>query len=461
MNIQEFQALVFQAAQEQGLKDYDLYYQKTSTQEYEVYQGEIEKFSGTTVMGACFRCLLEGHMGYSSTQRFSQEDARNLVEQAVESARAVESKDPQFLYDGSLGTAQSLKSASGRAPAAQDMRDAALELERLALAEDSRIQEVSGCQVAYEEWEIHMANSRGMDLSRGSQVLVAYVEDMAKVEGKPLNAYAVKVAETLDGLDLKACARLAAENTLGFVGAKSIPSGTYPVVFSSKAMISLLDTFSGVFSADNAQRGLSLLGDQVGKTIASDALTLVDDPLYAGCINKVPFDAEGVPTHRKAVVEGGVLTTLLHNLKTAAKAGVPSTGNACKWGYTSPVGVAPSNFYVQPGTLSREELFQAVGEGLLITELRGLHAGANAQSGDFSLECRGYRITGGQKGAPVDQIVIASNFYELLKQVVAVGDDLEFGTPGADSCFGSPSVWVRGAAIAGQEDGTASQSQGK
>ena len=452
MNYSEFQSLVFDLAKAQHLTDFDLYYEKATSQEYDVYQGEIDKFSGSTNMGACFRCLYQGHMGYSSTQRFTQEDAQLLVQQAMEAAQVVESKDPQFFYDGSLGQAESLTDHLAPAPEPQALRNAALDLEKKALGADSRVQEVSGCEVSYQEWEIRLANSHGLNLSRQGQVLVAFAEDMSKVGEKTLNSYAFEVAPTLEKLDLDACAKKAAENTLGFVGAKSVPSGKYPVLLSGKAMISLLGVFSGVFSADNAQRGLSLLGDQVGKQMASDAVTLVDDPLCDRCISKVPFDGEGVPTQRKAVVDRGVLTTLLHNLKTAAKAGVASTGNASKANYTATVGVAPTNFYLQPGEKTQAQLMQAMGDGLLITELRGLHAGANAQSGDFSLECRGYRIAKGEKAAPVDQITVSSNFYQLLKQVVEVGSDLEFGLPGASSCFGSPTVWVKEAAIAGQEE---------
>jgi len=135
------------------------------------------------------------------------------------------------------------------------------------------------------------------------------------------------------------------------------------------------------------------------------------------------------------VIENGILKTLLHSRKTARKAGTESTGNARR-SVSSPVRVAPTNFFFRPGEKSLETLLLEMGEGLLITELSGLHAGANPVSGDFSLLAKGFRITGGRQAEPVEQITVAGNFYQLLKDVLAVGNDLEF----RGSSIGSPSV---------------------
>lgn len=130
-----------------------------------------------------------------------------------------------------------------------------------------------------------------------------------------------------------------------------------------------------------------------------------------------------MPTRKKNVVEKGVLQTLLHNLTTAAKQGVATTGNAAR-GYASAVGVAPSNFYIAPSQESVEAMLARMGEGFLITEVSGLHAGANQISGDFSLLAKGFAVRGGQKAEPVEQITVAGNFFAVLKDVVAVADDL-------------------------------------
>ena len=161
------------------------------------------------------------------------------------------------------------------------------------------------------------------------------------------------------------------------------------------------------------------------------------------------FDAEGVPTRKKAVIENGRFNTLLHNLKTAHKQGVQTTGNACKAGYAAPISVAPSNFYFAPGDISRDELLRLTGDGVMITGMAGMHAGVDAISGDFSLSCKGFTIENGAIGRPVAQITLAGNFFDLLKNVVAFADDLKFGFP-SKSWMGSPSVLVEGLSIAGE-----------
>ena len=221
-----------------------------------------------------------------------------------------------------------------------------------------------------------------------------------------------------------------------------------PVALSPDAAADLLQTFSSVFSAEYAQKGLSLLNGREGEVIAAECVTIVDNPHLAGSIASAPFDGEGVATRPTKVVDGGRLTTLLHNLKTAHKQGVETTANAAR-GYSSPVTVAPTNFYFQPSELSADELLAKLGDGLLITEVSGPHAGANAISGDFSLSAKGFRVREGKRAEAVNQITVAGNFYQLLKDVTAVGSDLTFGMP-SGSQFGSPTLLVSSLSIAGK-----------
>jgi len=225
------------------------------------------------------------------------------------------------------------------------------------------------------------------------------------------------------------------------------PTGQYPVVFDPEAMSDLLATFSSIFSAEAAQKGLSKLAKKEGTPIAAAGVTLVDDPFHSSSPAKRNFDAEGSPTFRKNLIENGVFQTLLHNLKTANMAGGQTTGNASKAGYDSPVGIRPFTLYLAPGEISEEELLKKAGSGVYINSLGGLHAGADPVSGDFSLQSAGFLVENGQKTGYVKSFTVAGNFYDLLKNVTAVASNLEF--PGMGS-FGSPSVLVDGLSIAGK-----------
>ncbi|MDZ5035223.1 metallopeptidase TldD-related protein, partial [Clostridium perfringens] len=134
------------------------------------------------------------------------------------------------------------------------------------------------------------------------------------------------------------------------------------------------------------------------------------------------------------------------NLKTANKGNTKSTGNGFKNSYGSPVGVSPTNLYLKNGEKSFDELLKEVGEGLIITDFAGLHSGANSITGDFSLAAKGFYIKDGKKDYPVEQITVAGNFFNLLKDIEEVGNDLKFPM----SSIGSPSVKISELSVAGK-----------
>jgi len=233
------------------------------------------------------------------------------------------------------------------------------------------------------------------------------------------------------------------------LGASTVASGEYRILLRRDVARDLLATFASVFSAESVQKGLSLLQGKLGQSIASPLVTLVDDPLLEDGAASAPFDGEGVASRRTQVVEAGQLKTYLHNLKTAKKDGVESTGNASRPSFKSPVGIAPTNLFIQPGQVPYGDLVQALGDGLIIINVQGTHSGANPVSGDFSLGAYGYLVEGGRIVRPVEQITIAGNFFKLLEKVEVVGSDLEFGSPGARGNVGAPSLIIGGLAVAG------------
>jgi PmbA protein len=224
----------------------------------------------------------------------------------------------------------------------------------------------------------------------------------------------------------------------------------HPVVFSPEAMASLLRTYCGIFSSEAAQKGLSQLAGMEGKVIGADCVTIVDDPFHPDSTSPIHFDGEGSPTYKKNLVEKGVLNTLLYNLKTADKAGKTTTGNASKGSYAARVGIRPFTMYLQGGSLTEEQLLQQAGNGIYIHSLEGLHAGANAVSGDFSLQSSGYLIENGVKTTHIKSFTVAGNFYELLKKITAVADNMKLHNPLGITSFGSPSVLVDQLPIAGK-----------
>jgi len=450
MDFQTFRQIAADEAAALQVEAYELYYQLEESTSVSAFRHEINEFSDASEGGVCLRCLVNGKMGYASTQLLSEESARALVRRAADNAAALETAEPEFLV-GAGQSYQSVPTGSACLPDADALRRAALAGQD-ALYAQRGVVDGCGTDIYAGRTRIAIYNSLGLDLRYENTASIAFLNAVVSdgaPDGEKTNEYKICLGQ-LDKLDLPAAAAEAADAARACLGAGVAPTGTMPVVFSPKAMAQLLGTYAGVFSAENVQKGLSLLKDKEGTAIAAPIVTLVDDPFYAKSAMPMPFDAEGSPTRCKNVIEKGVLSTLLYNLRTAAAAGKTTTGNAAKAGYDAKVGVRPFTLYLASGELTREQLLQKAGNGVLIESLGGLHAGANTISGDFSLQSAGFLIENGQKAAPVRSFTVAGNFFTLLRGITAIADDPQDPTSASSTAFVSPSVLVEGLTIAGK-----------
>lgn len=448
MTYQDFKKAVIGVSEEMQVTDYELYYTESESASVDTYKQEVKEYSTDTGLGVCYRCIRGGKAGYASTENLTEEEARSLVLRALENVKSIESGEESFIHEKG-DTYAALPESTGKEPAGAELVEAALLLQKEMYAADSRVADGTQSYVAYGKNSYALCNSKGLDLEdRGAYALcMAYAQIP---DGEEMYNGGERRDGRLEDFDMKEIAAKAVEDAVSTIGAQSVPSGKYNVVFTGHAFAQLLTTYDSVFSAEEAQKGMSLLKDKEGEKIAADIVTVADDPMHPESLVKRTFDGEGVATYKKNVIENGTLKTLLHNLSTAARAGVKSTGNGQKASYSSTVGVGPFTFYLEPVEGSREELLAAADNGICIKEVSGLHAGANPITGDFSLLAEGYRFEGGKKTVPVKNITVSGNFFTVLKEIERVGTDMKFIiTAGGGKC-GSPSVLVRDMTIAGQ-----------
>ena len=447
MNRQAFTEKLLERAGRAGFDAAEVFVSEADEFETSVDRGEIIKYGASDSFNLGFRALLDGKSGCATTQVMDEDAIDMLIHAAMEGAQMSESPDPEFLYAGSDAYPKApAPSAEIEALTPRDKIEMARDLERMALAADPRVASCGYCGVETRDVRTHLVNTLGLNVSSHRRAIGAYVEPIAR-EGDATGASGGE-ALTADarGLDLAAMARNSAREACDFLNAAPVQSGGYPILLRGDMAAAILGTFAGVFSADTAQKGFSLLAGREGEQIAAPCVTLTDDPFRADRFYSRAFDAEGVCARRKHLIENGTLNTLMHNLKTAHKQGVESTGNAVRASAAGPIGVSASNLLIQPGAYAREKLIAAQDRALLITDLMGMHSGANAVSGDFSLGAKGYLIEGGEIVRAVNQITIAGNFFELLKNVDAVCDDLYFGM----ARYGSPTIRIRELSVAGK-----------
>jgi PmbA protein len=225
-------------------------------------------------------------------------------------------------------------------------------------------------------------------------------------------------------IDLAAIGREAALKGVRKLNPAQIAAGRYNVVLHPEVTVDILGLVAGMLSAEAVLKGRSLFTGRLGEAIASPLLTLVDDGRLADGFGTEPWDGEGLPTRRNVLIQNGVLGTYLHTLKTAAEMGVEPTATAGRGTGSNP-GVTTFNLFPERGATPVEELHRMAGDGVLITELMGLHT-VDPVSGDLSVGASGIRIRDGVLAESVDRMTFAGNLKDFLTRIAAVGDDFKW-----------------------------------
>ncbi len=407
--------------------------------EANVFEGEVDAFVRSISRGAGVRAMIGGRVGYAYTEKL--DEIQSVAQAAVESARISDPQPGAGIYTGSSvsGCEQTLALDDS-----QLITKKALELYDATMAQGAA--SVQACQAESTLTTVYFANSAGVDSVDCRKMAAIFVEPVAKKDSYTDSNYAFAVEPDIEKLDVQDVAKRAYERAMQYYGSMEAKGGAVPVVFMADALADLLSAFVPIFSAENAQKGLSLLKGKEGTQIAHQSITLIDSPTHPQLPLHYAFDGEGVPTTQKNVIDNGVLTTLLYDIASANRQGVTPTGNAHR-NYSSPVSIAPFHFYFKPGEAALEEMLAQAKDGIVVAEVSGLHAGVNPTSGDFSLLAKGFSLKAGKKDTPIDQMVVSGSFYALMKGVRLLGSDLTFGIPGG-SCFGSPSMLIDGLTVA-------------
>ena len=309
MDYQSFKNAVIAKCELLGITEYELYYQAGTSVSIDTFRHEINEFSASEEGGVCFRCIYGGKMGYASTEDLSVAQAAAVVEKAVDNASVLESEEEVFLCEGGLEY-ETCDRTGYDLPSTDELVAAALSVEQKLYDYDSMVIDGSQVNVLTGSSETAIYNSKGLDLFEQNaycgMVAAAVVSNGTEMS----NDYQIKIGQ-LSKLDTDAMVKKAVDTAKQKLGGDVAPTAVCPVVFSPEAMSSLLNVFSTIFSSEAAQKGLSKLSDKEGSKIAAEIVTLVDDPFHKDNSFPSVFDAEGCPTHRKNIIEKGVLNTLL------------------------------------------------------------------------------------------------------------------------------------------------------
>jgi PmbA protein len=439
-------------AMKAGASDADAVAREGDEFSVNVRMGQVETLKESGSRGLGVRVFLGKRSASTSTSDLTADGIRQLVDGAMALVNVTEedafSGLPETAEFGSLSSDLHLYDEDVYSLPGPERIEWARRAEAAALEADARITNSDGGSFDAATGRKAMANSRGF--------VGGYRSSYAGVSAAPLAKDANGAmqrdgwwssARRLKDLDSpEAIGKEAARRALRRLGARRVPTQRVPIVFAPEVARSLIGSIFEAASGDSIWRGASFLAGKLGEQIAAPSLTIIDDntmllPTGMGGFGTTPFDGEGLPSQRTVVVEAGVLRNYLLNTYTARKLGMKSTHNASR-GLAGAPGIGCGNLYLEPGTSMPERIIADVPAGLYVTGLIGF--GVNVVTGDYSRGASGLWIENGVLTHAVEEVTIAGNLAEMLRNVTAIGNDLEFR-----GSVASPTLRIDGMTIAG------------
>lgn len=411
--------------------------------------GEPELVEEAGHRSAGLRVIKNKRVASTSTSDLTEEGIKRFVADALELVELSQEDpfagpaDPSLLCDPKQAPELDLYDPSGATVDAARAIAWAREGEDAARAFDKRITNSEGATFSRTIGGSAVVLSSGFRAAHQGSYYALNVVPVADDEGgkKRRGYYWTAKRHFADMLSAKTVGEEAARRTLRQLGSRTVGSCEAPVVFDPDAARSILGLLAGCVMGSAIWRKASYLVGREGSRVASDLVTVVDDPLVPRGPGSRPFDGEGLASRKNIVVEGGILRTYLCDSYSARKLSRASTGNASRGGGAG-VSCTTTNFILSPGKDSPESIIKATARGLYVTDMMGF--GFNAVTGDFSRGASGYWIENGELTYPVSEVTISLNVDDLWQRIDAIGSDLDLRTSTA-----SPTIRVAKMTIAG------------
>ena len=414
------------------------------------FGGEVEGLRYSHSRGVGVRAIRDGCLGYSYCTGLEWEDGERAVEEAAANSRFSTPDEHNLLPEGSGYTGDDLGIYDLETQEMDSVQkvEMALELERLTLNRDGRVSQVETAVYADTIAHVAVASTVGVSGFYRSSDCYCYVFPIAREGDEYQTGFSFDLGVKPSDLDLERVAEEACDRATCLLGSRSMNSRRTTLVLDSFVAAEFLGMLAAALSAEAVLKGRSFLADKLGENIAAPMVSIIDDGLLRRAPSTAPFDDEGVPSQRKELISEGVLNGYLHNTYTASRAGTASTGNASRGSFRDRPRIGASNMFLQPGRGSREDVLRQVGDGVLVIQVVGAHAGANPVTGEISLGALGLLIENGETTQPLREITLAGKALDFLRDVVTMGEDMRFLPFGGS--LGAPTIAISDVMIAGR-----------
>lgn len=434
------------AARRAGAREADALTIRAAATSIDVRQGRLEHAERADGAEIGLRVLLDGRQACVSTSDTSDAAITAMAERAVAMAREAPLDDTIGLAEAECLTARrdadglELEDTGDIDPAPADLQDMALRAEAAALAVDG-ITQCESANASFVRRVLWLGTSTGFSggYARTSHAIstVAIAGQGTGMERDWASESRVHAADLPSPEEIGA---LAGRRTAERIGARRPPTGAVPILFDQRVAATLMGHLLSAINGTAVARGASWLRNALGEQVLPAGLSLREDPLIPRYASSRPFDAEGLATAPRLLVDGGLLTGWVLDLATGRKLGMPSTANAVR-GISSPPQPGVSNIVLTPGTETPEALIATMGRGLIVTSLLG--SSINPTTGDYSRGAAGFWVEGGKVAYPVNECTIAGNLRDMLLTVQPASDVPAWRAQSV------PSLLVQGMTVAG------------
>jgi len=423
----------------------EVYMTSSESTSIEIKDQRVDSFELAKDRGIGLRVMVDGACGFSYCNDFNSDSINKLIDKAISSAR--NSTPDEF---------RGFSEAVERYPQVncfdEKLSEISIEekIEKTRFAEktgrdfDKRIINVRKCSFDDTQYEVAILNTKGLEYTNRGTYCSSSITLIAQENNVMETGWEIDSSRWFKNLDFEMVGREAARRAVEMLGATSVETKKVPVLLDPYVAMEFLSIFASSLSADNVQKGKSMLSGKTGESVAAKQISIVDNGLLPEGLASAPADGEGVPMQRTVLVENGVLRGFLYDIYTAKKDDTVSTGNGFRGGFKDTPRVSVSNFYIEKGNISQEEIVSEIDDGFLIREAMGVHT-ANPISGDFSLGVSGLWIKGGKISFPVRGVVISGNIMDLFRSVKKVGSDLRFY-----GRIGAPTLMIEEMSVSGK-----------
>ena len=412
----------------------------------DVRDGRLEQAERSEGVDIGLRVFIGQRQACVSASDISAQTIETMAERAVAMAREAP-EDPhigladpsQLARDWDVEALEIAENAEE--PSAQLLEDHARQAEAAALAIKG-ITKIDAASAAYGRRAVHLAASNGFSGGYGrtshSTSCVAITGEGVDMERDYYGDFRTHGSDMDRPADI---GRIAAKRTIARAGAKQPPSGAYPVIFDERISSSLIGHLLVAINGSTIARGASWLRDAKGELVLPEGLSITEDPLRRRATGSRPFDAEGLASRSRKIVENGVLQDWTMDLATARQLGLESTASASR-GTSAPPSPSVTNIELTQGVISRDDMIRDIGTGLLVTGMIG--SSINPTTGDYSRGASGFWIENGEISYPVNECTLAGNLRDMLRTIIPAND----ARPHLSRVV--PSLLVQGLTLAGQ-----------